>query len=844
MPFDRCIAAALDGGLIDEDQAQDFQGLYGEELNARMDSMPAAEAAAEAGRATFAAIEGMAAEQRRRTFLQLAAERGIQVRAETFRDPMRGNRPDAHRAMVGVYSRILPGRNGLAVEQQHEFWRGQAQAFLDGAYDTWSRNWAGKRRNQPRMANVVHEAFGEQTGDAAAMALAQGWKKASEMLRQAFNRFGGHIGHLEDWGLPQSHDWKAVKDAGFPRWREAVLPLLDRSRMLDRATGRPMSDDKLNAVLRQVFDSIITKGWASRDVTSRAGIASLANRRDEARVLHFRTADAWLAYQGQFGRGDPLDAMFGHIDRMARDIGIMQVMGPNPNATLAWMKNYLSKASALAGDNRAARYNRILDRLHVNYTKSNAAPENPVYADLLDDASNIATAAQLGGAIIAAMPTDINYQRIARGFNGLPQWQALTSYLRRLDPTSPIDRQTAIRLGLGAEHFAQVLGEQGRYVGEIYGHKATRWIADRVLAASGLTGWTTAGRGAFGTDMYLRVAFLRDTGWDELASPFREYLTRYGLNDRDWDVIRATRIFPQHSSWLGREAHFIRPADILERQDLDPGYALDLASKLADAAQSETEFAVPSGSLETQAITAGLDAPGSARAAASRSFFKYKNFGITMMLTHGRRSMAQTTPFQKGRYAAALVVTSALAGAIGMMAKDIAAGRNPRSAVDENGVPDWRFWAAAMAQGGGAGILGDFAYAGLQGGAHTDQGLGTTLAGPLIGIPADLTSAVVGNVLDPASDRQPGPLHKGLDVRLLDFTKRYTPGGNLWWARLALEREVWDNIQEQIDPGWQQRVSRIESFYRRQYGQEFYWHHGESFPSEAPDLSAAVEGSK
>jgi hypothetical protein len=206
--------------------------------------------------------------------------------------------------------------------------------------------------------------------------------------------------------------------------------------------------------------------------------------------------------------------------------------------------------------------------------------------------------------------------------------------------------------------------------------------------------------------------------------------------------------------------------------------------------------------------------------------------------------MAQATPFQKGWYGAALVVTNTLAGAIAMMATDIVAGRNPRPAVDENGVPDWRFWTAAAAAGGGAGILGDFAYAGVQGGARTDQGLGTTLAGPLFGIPADAMSAAFGNILDPASDRAPGPLHKGLPVRLLDFTKRYTPGGNLWWSRLALERYVWDNIQDGIDPGWQQRVSRIESFYRRQFGQEFYWHHGESLPSEAPDLSAAVERSK
>lgn len=836
MPFDRCIAAALDGKLIDEDEADNFRNLYGEELQARMGSMPAGEAAAEAGRATFAAIEGRAAERRRQTFLSLAAQSQIKDRLASFVDPMTG-KADPQRGAIGVYSRILPGRNGLAVEQQHEFWRGQAQAHLDGAYDTWSRNWAGKRRNQPRAANIVREAFGERTGDEAAMALALGWKRASEMLRQAFNRFGGHIGHLEDWGLPQSHNWRTVRKAGFEQWKSDVLPLLDRSRMVDRETGRVLADDKLDAVLHQIHDSIITRGWASRAPTSRGGSA-LANRNAEARVLHFQNADNWLAYQRQYGEGDPINAMHAFIDRRARDIGLMQVMGPNPTSTLAWLKSSVSKISGLAGDERDVRFNAILDRMHVNYTRSNAAPEHPVIADIVSDISNMASAAQLGGAIVTAVPTDMNYQRLARGYNGLPEWQAITTYLRRLDPTNPIDRFTAIRLGLGAQHFAQVLGEQGRYIGEIHGHRWSRWIADRALAATGLTAWTAAGRAGFATDTFMHVANMRGKAFKSLDKDFQGFLARYGIGAADWEVLRKTAPYTLKSAVWG-DVPFIRPADIMDRTDLDPGHALNLASRLQDMAQSESEFAVPSGSLETDAITKGLSRPGTVRGVMDAALFKYKNFGITMMLTHGRRAMAQTSPTRKARYAAGLIVTSTIAGAVALMAKDIVAGRNPRSMLDADGVPDPRFWIAAAAQGGGAGILGDFAYAGLQGGARTDQGFATTLAGPLVGGVADLTSAVVGNPLDPSSDRS-GPMKKGLGLRLLDVAKRNMPGGNIWWARLALERSIWDNISQRSDPGWQQRVSRIESFYRRQYGQEFYWHHGEELPSEAPDLSAAV----
>jgi hypothetical protein len=47
----------------------------------------------------------------------------------------------------------------------------------------------------------------------------------------------------------------------------------------------------------------------------------------------FRDADAWLAYQEDFGGGgDIFSAMMGHINMMSKDIGAMEVLGPNPAA--------------------------------------------------------------------------------------------------------------------------------------------------------------------------------------------------------------------------------------------------------------------------------------------------------------------------------------------------------------------------------------------------------------------------------------------------------------------------------------------------------------------------------
>jgi hypothetical protein len=835
MPFDKCIAGALKEGLIDEDQAQEFQDTYQEELNARSGSMPPHEAAAEAARETFRQIEGDAAEKRRQAFLSLGARQSIMERLDNYRSYVTGQQ-DPMEAAIGLYDRLLPNRQGLAVEQQHLAWLGRAHATMDEAFDTWRRNFLGVRRNQPRLQNIVREAFNEPTGDVAAKALVDGWKKSSAMLRQAFNRFGGHIGELEDWGLPQVHVREKVAGVTFNQWAGELTPRLDRSRMRTRNGARPLNDAELEKALQGVYQNIVTQGWAGKEATSRSGGGSLANANAEHRFLHFKSADDWFGYQQQYGEGDPVNAMLSHMDRRARQIGLMEVMGPNPNASLAFVKNELTRRAALMPNggkslmrNGAIGANKTLDNLHINYTRSNAAPTRPIVADVLHDVNNMLMSAQLGSAIIPAISGDINTQRMARSLAGLPEMKLVASYVKQL--ASRGNRMEAIRAGLTAQHYAQTLGNQGRFTGELFGHSWSRWMNDRVQAASGLTAWTGAGRAAFAMDFYGHVADMAERPFAMLDKDFRKTLESFGVREGDWDLIRATAPH-DHGG-----ATFIRPGDIFERQDLAPGTALDLSNKLADAAMSLQEHAVPSGSLRASASMRGSDHPGSGRAAIAGSLAMYRTFSSVVMLTHGRRmiEMGRTNPLRAASYGAGLVLGGMIAGALAIQAKEIVQGRNPRD------MADWRFWLAALSAGGGLGLLGDFAYTGLQGQSRTGHGIANFFIGPPVGLLQDTVNLVTGG--DPLS---PAPKHDSraranFPTRLVQFTKRYMPGNNLWYARLAMDRLVWDHVQALVDPHWQKRVRQSERAYRQNFGNGTWWHPGDNLPESGPDLETAFQ---
>lgn len=218
---------------------------------------------------------------------------------------------------------------------------------------------SGKTRQTARLLNVVRELAGEGTGDAAAAGLAQAWARTHERLRQEFNAAGGDIPKLEGWFLPQMHDRAALLAAGRTKWVNDIFAQLDLARIVDGETRQPLSPTEIKAALSDIWENIASDGHGTQGanatdpfggVTGDAtGAKKLANQRQEHRFLHFKSADAWLDYQKQYGGGaDPFAAMMQHVTSMAKDIAAMRVLGTNPSRELARLSKFALKQAAMA----------------------------------------------------------------------------------------------------------------------------------------------------------------------------------------------------------------------------------------------------------------------------------------------------------------------------------------------------------------------------------------------------------------------------------------------------------------------------------------------------------------
>lgn len=797
-----CIPDLIEQGQIPKGKGAEALRRYQALLNIFDQQMGGAAAEAMATDQVMKQLAGEALLKKRRMLLQVKAQQTARASMDRFGGGRKAGAPIDPRAAIALLDR--DGRAPYSnVEGRRQAIRGQAHAMMDQILADHSRNLIGNVRNRAQLGDIVRELFGQDSGNVAAKEMADAWGRTAEMLRQRFNAAGGDIGKLERWGLPQSHDSRTVRAAGFDAWRAAIVDRLDWPRMMDRDTGLPFTADGRERLLQSIFETIRSDGWNKREAGG-AGQGSMASRHSDSRFLIFRDADEWLAYQEAFGAGTAFDAMMGHIDILSREVAAMEIMGPNPNATVQWLKDSVTQSAQLdtapnsKAVDRAGGGVKQIDRLWDEITGASQRPEHRGLALGFSALRSWQTSAKLGSALLSAV-SDMAFQYSTRRYNGLPQAGMIRDYAKLFRPGSREDQKLAVRLGLIAEEWSQRSSAQGRYLNEELTGEVSRRLAEGVLRVSGLSRWTQAGRWAFGMEFLGHITDQAGTAFDKLNAPFRRSLERHGIDAAEWDSIRATPLE------MDRGTEWLKPANIADRQ---------LGDKVLEMILQETDFAVPVADLRTRALINSVAPRGNFVGEVARSALLFKSFGISMLIKQSQRVVEQSAG-NAGRYAAGLVIGTTLMGGLALQLKAIASGKDPRP------MDDVEFWGAASLQGGGFGIFGDFLTSAEN---RFGGGLGQTLAGP---IAQDVDSA-----LKIATSNKPA-------WSAARLARQNLPGGSLWYAKLGFDRLVTDQIQEEIDPNYRAAWRRMERRAREQRT-DYYWAPGDDMSeARAPDLTSA-----
>jgi len=816
MSFRDCVEAAVKAGRISRDQAEE---LYGRQRDAAerfvLDPQHSPESAARL--AEELGIERAKQDVRLRKY---------QTALQAIRNAENGRRILDYQdgPTLGVRTLLARDSRGRAswsnVEIHARGILGQAHAVMAEGLSKLRSRFFGLGRNRKMLARAVREAFGESTNDPDARAFARAWSEAAETLRQRFNRAGGAIPKRADWGLPQNHDAVSVGNVPRGEWVDYVEQRLDLERMVDAETGAPFTPDALDVVLQGVYDTIRTNGLSDMTPGAMAG-KKLANRRQEARFLVFKDADSWLEYQGKFGSPNVYATMMDHLRDMARDVSLLEIMGPNPNASFRYLQDLARKIE----DKPVARQtNDALFRI-VNGTGDQNRSNH--LAHTFGAIRNWNVAATLGSAALSAI-SDIGFIGVTARWNGIPVTRTLSRYLAQLNPAHEADRILATRIGITALSWSEAYSNVGRFseIGGAGGGALGRLshvgaqLSEFTIRASGLNAMTDAGRRAFAMEFGANVAENFGRSLDEIEGPFGEALRSRGMTAEEWDLLRQTPT-TEHKG-----ARFFTIDQLMSREDIPLSRRQQLAGRIQGVLNEEILFAVPEPDALARVITTGGGAQrGTIVGEVARSALQFKSFPIAVLSLHLQRALAARR-LRGGASAAAYAATGIIAtttlGLLAMQLKLVARGKDPRD------MDDPATWAAAFVQGGGLGIYGDFLF-------HDANRFGsgpiTTMLGPSVDMAEHATKLTLGNVQQ---------LVRGEDTDLaadvVGFTSRYMPGGSLWYARLLLEREVFDQLALEADPrGARQRFNRTERRARDQ-GTGYWWRPGKTAPDRAPDV--------
>lgn len=680
-------------------------------------------------------------------------------------------------------------------------------------------------QNPGMTVDLAREIFASgdgHTGNKIAQAGAKAWLETVEKMRNRFNSAGGDVGKLDYGYLPQPHDANRVRSAGMEAWVNKILPSLDRARMIDEA-GVPLDDAAAREVLGKIWETISSEGLNKQEVGEFKGSGARANSGSDARELHFKSAEGYLSYLNEFGRGSMYDAMIGHVGKLSRDIGLVERYGPNPNSFMNLEFQKAAKADKRnIGDlprsfgSRPQSYWDI-----VNGTAS--VPQSARFAQIGTDVRNIQTF-KLGGAVISSI-TDLGNYFVSVGYNKLPYWDAFKNIGK--SAASGETKRFLTSHGIIAESMA---GDLNRWTNDNIKANWSGRLANSTLRLSLLNAWTDSIRRAFSLTMMQGIARMAGKDWDALTQWDRFLMERKGVTADDWAVIRKGEL----TNFNGVD--HLTPEGILASKDPK---ATEVLTKYLGLIQDESEFAVLNPDLATRVIvTGGASQRGTIRGELARSVMQFKSFPLAMISRHWNRMLDApkvtdgSAPWLANRvvYAGAMMVSATAFGAIAYQVKQIFSGKDP---VDMTGPHAGKFWAKAAAQGGGLSIVGDMLL-NDPGNSVSDTIRSTTgtIVGPSISTAVQAVAIPAENAWAKAKGNK-----THLAAQSIGLARQNMPLVNIWYVKSAIDHAGMHALQENLSPGY---LGRMQQQAAKDWGQRYWWKPGTGGPQRAPDFGRAI----
>ncbi len=880
MGYQQCVQAIKDAaeGALSDDEVADMV----ESVIARRDAvrqgdlgLSAAEATAQAAKELSDEEKMAAAIEKRNALLNLQARQARRAGYQDMVDAISargegrvaGALGDAIQARVrGIETNVEGARLSANVSYKafkEQLLAGMTKELDDAGLFRAARSGALDRETAREMFELSKGADGQPgvSNSKQALEIAKVFNRYQTLAKDSLNRFGAWIGDYSGYIAHTSHDADLIRRGGLSplaargvseevrraTWKADILKGLDDKTF----EGVEDRDKFLNGVWNAFVTGVHMKADNMQGMKDPAftGAANLAAKASTERVLHFRDADAWMDYMDNYGRGTLAEKVSGNLDGAARQAGLMQHFGTNPSAELdadiQWMKEEYRDSNVEGVRNLRGRERNIRNEFgHLDGSAN--VPANELAAKIGSGVRAVESLAKLPLVALTHLSTlGTSAGTLMR--NGVPFLEAWGNRMRSLMPTL----EGTDRGNVYDELLAGMEGRQHDLVSRFSMDDTTPGTLNRIanftFKWNGLTFLVNNSKAGVEYALSRRLGRQLDRGFENLEPKTRSQLAAYGISPAEWDILRQA---PDHVAIDGRQ--FLTPK-AMERVDdgtirehlrgqnalpgqvpqgvLEPaeqaeleaaneqrassavqGFRETLALKLHAYLLDQAEHAVVTPGLPERALFLQGTAPGSYGGEILRYISQFKAWPAAAIRQqmgaefYGRQDIAGAI------WGASHMIAASMAlGYAAMTLKDLVKGRDPRRPGADTAI-------AALMQGGGLGIFGDYLFGQFDRMGHN---FAETAAGPVlgegIGTALDLWNRIKGNAIADID----GDTSKRKDIapELLRTAINNAPIVNMFPLRMALDHLIFYQLQEQMSPGY---LLRYEHTVEKQNHQTFW----------------------
>lgn len=753
--------------------------------------------------------------------------RGIRNTMVALNTPVRGGRLSAEAEGVTWHDRYLTGVT-RALERGGLFEAARSNAF--------QRQW-GRELYELSMRDAGRDANPGVTGNKAAIGIAAVIHKFMAFAKGNLNKEGGDIGDYTGYISRTVHDGDRMRRAGRDDWVAAIMPLLDRERTFEGV-------EHPGVFLRDTFDDLVNgvhlsdAGGVGFQDPVETGPPNLGRKISASRELHFKDADAWLDYQRQFGSGTLLEQVYGSLGRAAHQQALLSRWGTNPELEfqqdIRWASekyNHTHNDAVDALRQGTTGLQSIFDTLsgEANRPANRLAARIGSYARLDESMSKLGMVMFTHFSAAINKAGELHYQ-------GVPWAEAYGNFF-----TAPFrSLQHGEAAAWADETLAGMEGTNRDIISAFSPNDSVPGIASRLantfFKVSGLTWLLNKQKAGAEWAISRRAGLNFDRAHAELPFQMQRILNAYDISPAEWDLLRGA---PAHAQIDGRA--FLTPQAAIRAPDaayeamlrgrgdlgaidgqvplLHPDDPVDtgaIARMVDDARQQlmlkthawlhdTADRSVVTPGAEDRALILGATHPGTMGGEFWRFVAQFKMWPIAAIRQQWGRDLYGTPGDTMGKVGGVmnLVVGSMVTGYAVMVMKGLLKGQNPPSPLDP------RTAVAAVMQGGGVGILGDFLFGEY---SRFGQNVAESMLGPVLGqgvanvmdlwnrIKARAEGTESANMRDhPVSDIGPD---------LLKTVTDNLPFVNMFYTRQALNYLFLYSLQETMRPGYLKRAER------------------------------------